>query len=271
MGESWPFRGPGLEETVDVAMETERVQRDWDEAAILWDEFVETGLDFARLEVHGPALSRACGSVKGLNVLDIGCGQGYFSRVLAKGGAKVVGIDLSPRMIAIARAHEKGRPLGVQYRVMDARRIDKVWASGTFDLVTACMSLQDMPAPGRVIHSTSEVLSDHGAMAFSVVHPVNNSWGKWERKDGKRGVWIADYFRHGRYIVPWDMPRLRNHWSTVSYNFTISDWSAMIEDSGLLIQRICEPRPTKSQVKRHPELEACSRIPFFLVYKLLRK
>jgi ubiquinone/menaquinone biosynthesis C-methylase UbiE len=206
--------------------------------------------------------------VKGLRILDIGCGQGYFSRVLASRAAKVTGIDLSPKMIAIAMVHEKKRPLGVEYRVMDARGITSAWASGSFDLVTACMSLHDMPTPGRVIHSASRVLGDDGGMAFSVAHSVNHSWGRWVEEHGKKVVQIADYLRNGRYVVPWDMPRLREHWLTVSYNFTISDWSKMIENSGFLIQRIYEPRPTKSQAKRHPELEESSRIPFFLVFRL---
>ena len=45
-----------------------------------FDEFVSTGADFYRLEVHGPALVAACGDVRGLRVLDLGCGQGWFSR-----------------------------------------------------------------------------------------------------------------------------------------------------------------------------------------------
>ena len=190
---------------------------------------------------------------------------------MALKGAKVVGLDLSPKMIGHAQEHEKKRPLGVEYRVMDATQIGRVWAPGSFDLVTACMSLHDMPGPGKVIRSASKVLTEDGVMAFSVVHPVNSGSAVWE-EDAKGGktVRTSDYFRSGKYIVSWNMARLKHHWRTESYSYTLSDWSKMAEGSGFLIERIREPRPTPNQVKRHPELEVCSRIPFFLVLRLTK-
>ncbi|MFL5358034.1 hypothetical protein [Archangium sp.] len=55
----------------------------WDESADAWNHFVESGLDYYRVELHGPALLEACGEVTGLEVLDLGCGQGWFSRQVA--------------------------------------------------------------------------------------------------------------------------------------------------------------------------------------------
>ena len=49
----------------------------WDIAAEAWDDFVESGKDYYRIEVHGPALLDACGDVAGLGILDLGCGQGW--------------------------------------------------------------------------------------------------------------------------------------------------------------------------------------------------
>jgi len=74
---------------------TERVRLAWEDAADSWEDFVESGKDWYRHGLHGPALMRACGDVKGLRVLDLGCGQGFFSRTLAKAGAEVCALDLS--------------------------------------------------------------------------------------------------------------------------------------------------------------------------------
>src|SRR5262245_59602595 len=92
----------------------------WNGGARAWDECVTTGADFYRLEVHGPGLLAACEPVGGLDALDLGCGQGYFARELARRGARVVGIDLSDKMIAHARAHEQREPLGITYQVLSA-------------------------------------------------------------------------------------------------------------------------------------------------------
>ncbi|NIU81175.1 methyltransferase domain-containing protein, partial [Candidatus Bathyarchaeota archaeon] len=55
------------------------------------------------------------GDVKDLSILDLACGQGYLSRILARKGAKVVGVDLSVKMLEIAQDSEASEPLGVKY------------------------------------------------------------------------------------------------------------------------------------------------------------
>ena len=87
----------------------------WNEGAEAWEAFVESGDDYYRHEVHGPALLAACEPVDGLAVLDLGCGQGYFSRLLARRGAQVIGIDIADQAIAYARQHEP-RPSEEQVR-----------------------------------------------------------------------------------------------------------------------------------------------------------
>jgi SAM-dependent methyltransferase len=73
--------------------------------------------------------------VKGKAVLDLACGEGYYTRQLKQCGAgRVVGIDLSDRMIELARAQELSQPLGTEYRVGDARRLD---LHEHFDVVVA--------------------------------------------------------------------------------------------------------------------------------------
>ncbi len=64
------------------------------------------------------------GDLEGQNVVDIACGEGHFTRRLRQAGAaQVVGVDISERMIALARSQEKSDPLGIEYQVQDARTI----------------------------------------------------------------------------------------------------------------------------------------------------
>ncbi len=66
----------------------------WNACATEWDEHVAIGADYYRTEVHMPALLSVCGAVHEQQILDLGCGQGIFSRELALQGAQVDGLIL---------------------------------------------------------------------------------------------------------------------------------------------------------------------------------
>jgi len=79
------------------------------------------------------------GDVEGKRVLDVACGEGHFTRLLRNAGAsEVVGIDISERMIELAREQETRQPLGVEYRVEDARAVAE---HADFDLVVGAWLL----------------------------------------------------------------------------------------------------------------------------------
>jgi len=82
-----------------------------------------------------PSFFEAIGSPQGLDVLDFGCGEGYFSRLMKKmGAAKVKGFDISDGMIQLAREAEESDPLGIDYEIADASALSDF---GEFDLVVA--------------------------------------------------------------------------------------------------------------------------------------
>ncbi len=244
----------------------------WNEGAAAWETFVESGADYYRHEVHGSALLTACGPVEGCNVLDLGCGQGFFSRELARRGARVVGIDLSDAMIASALQHEAQQPLGVEYRVVSASEVDRHWEQGSFDLVTACMALQDIADIRGALRSAHALLRSGGRLVFSVPHPcTDTAYREWERDEagGKLCLKVDRYFESGPAICHWNMARLRYRWDTPYRRHTLAEWSGMIAEAGFLIRRLHEPRPSEAQVRERPELEDCFRVPYFLVFDLV--
>jgi 2-polyprenyl-3-methyl-5-hydroxy-6-metoxy-1,4-benzoquinol methylase len=245
----------------------------WDAGADAFDAFVESGEDFYRIEVHGPGLLAACGDIRGLRVLDLGCGQGYFCRQLADRGAQVVGVDVSPGQIGHARRHEAERPLGIVYEVMDAAQVGEQWNPGDFDLVTSCMAIHDTADPARVLASAASLLRPGQRLVYSAPNPTTDPpYREWERdSDGRKlALKIDRYFDTGPKEMDWNMPRLEAHWRTPMVHSNLSEMTAMIDDAGLLIRRIHEPRPTDEQVKRRPKLDDCARLPYFLLFDCVK-
>lgn len=91
-----------------------------------------------------PAVEALMADVAGLRVCDLACGQGRLARHLAGLGAHVLGIDLSAKLLEIARRHEEAEPRGIEYLRADARNLDGV-ADGAFDGVVCHMALMDIP------------------------------------------------------------------------------------------------------------------------------
>ena len=111
-------------------------------------------------ETH--SFMRLIGDVEGKRVLDVACGEGHFTRLLRNAGAaEVVGIDISERMIELAREQETRQPLGIEYRVEDARTVAEhadfdlvvgawllVYAQTRAELVQMCTGLGSRLKPG---------------------------------------------------------------------------------------------------------------------------
>jgi 2-polyprenyl-3-methyl-5-hydroxy-6-metoxy-1,4-benzoquinol methylase/GNAT superfamily N-acetyltransferase len=245
----------------------------WNRGADAWDEFVESGKDYYRLEVHGPTLLEACGDVRGLEALDLGCGQGYFARGLARRGARVTALDVAEKQVENARRHDAAAPLGIEYLVLDAALIAGRFAAGSFDIVTGCMSLHDMPDPGAVLRAAFGVLRPGGRMVYSIPHPLTEPpCGEWERApDGtKLALKVKDYFEPTALVCRWNMARLKYHWTTPCRHYTLGQVSAMVVQAGFVIRQLTEPRPTSDQVARRPELDDCFRLPYYLVVDLAK-
>ena len=89
----------------------------------------------------------------GERILDLGCGDGVLSAVIAERGAEVVGVDASPEMVAAARAR------GIDARVMDGRRLE---AGGGYDAVFSNAALHWMKPPEKVVEGVSRALRPGG-------------------------------------------------------------------------------------------------------------
>lgn len=96
-----------------------------------------------RRAIELPSFAALAGDVRGLAVLDLACGEGFYARWLKRhGAAAVTGVDVSPAMIELAEASERAAPLGIRYVCADAAELPEL---GCFGLVTAAYLLHYAP------------------------------------------------------------------------------------------------------------------------------
>ena len=143
----------------------EEVSGYWDENADLWAEYVRKGWDAYREYLNNPAFLKFIGDLNGKTVLDAGCGEGYNTRILAKSGAQVVGVDISQRMIELARQEEKREPLGIGYGVASFSKLS-LFDDASFDTVVSFMAMTDGPDYEGALKEIFGVLRKKGELFF---------------------------------------------------------------------------------------------------------
>ena len=98
----------------------------------------------------------------GKTALDVGCGAGLLSEPLARLGAKVVGVDASPEVIAVAREHAAIDGLDIDYRLADVAGL-----GGAFDLVTAMEVVEHVAEPAAFVRALAKRLAPGGLLMMS--------------------------------------------------------------------------------------------------------
>jgi SAM-dependent methyltransferase len=183
--------------------------------------------------------------------VDVGCGEGRVGRELEQRGHHVVGFDFSEPAVRALMEYE-GDGLAA---VADAGRLPL--PSGSVDLVTAFMSLQDLDDPAAAIHEVARVLRGGGAFCFALLHPFVSAGDFADDKDnfvidapywnGRRINYHTD--RDGIGLTFWQMHR------------PLGVYTAALEDSGLMIEALREPRPDDAA---QAELGSTRLMPVFL-------
>src|SRR5947209_8028184 len=177
-------------------MDHKEVGRFWNNSAEAWTKLARAGYDVYRDFLNTPAFFQMLPNVDGLTGLDIGCGEGHNTRLLAKCGARLTAVDIAEVFIAHAKQAEADEPLGIDYRVASAAELP--FAAATFDFATGFMSLMDVPETDRVLAEAWRVLKPGGFLQFSISHPWFDTPHRRNLRDAQRRTYaieVGEYFR----------------------------------------------------------------------------
>ena len=231
-----------VEQTVASQMRCELMTSNanpWDEYAAEYGQFIarREQADLERDAILCRMLD-LLGDLTGREVLDAGCGEGFLARVLAARGARVTGLDLSPRLIQMAR--EKDPHGAMDYRVADLSRPLPELAE-RFDRIGSHLVLNDV-ADHRGFAATLASLARPGAR---VVLAFNNPYSSVVREH------IVDYFAHGALGVYGGMSAqgVKAHY----YHRTLEEYLDAFLGTGLRLAKLVDvPEPERPGQRRFP-------------------
>ncbi len=248
----------------------------WEAIADGWAERMRTDTDFSRtLVLDAPHLA-LLGDVAGKHVLDAGCGEGRFSRMLANRGARVTAIDLSRRMIELGRESESADTRTIEFHEMNMCDLG-AFGDESFDVVVAYLTIIDVEDYESAIAQISRVLRPGGQFLFSIVHPCFYPPGaEWQpRKPGTYPIFDRDklYLKVDNYFPAREL-RFKM-WptapaETVNFHRPLSDYARVCRQNDLLIREIAEPVPSDEVLAQRDDLRAHVRAPYFLIFDCVK-
>ena len=213
--------------------------------------------------LHGapewPTLQAMVGDVHGLRVVDLGCGFGWFCRwARVAGAAAVLGLDLSEKMLARARAETADQAIG--YAIADLESLSL--ADSSFDLAYSSLAFHYVEDAARLFALIHRALVPGGRLVFSTEHPVYMAPSKpgWTVADDGRKSWPVDrYFVEGPRTTDWLSPGVVKHHRTIGTTLNL------LIEAGFMIDRVVEFCPSAAQIAQAPALAEEIERPMFLL------
>ncbi len=222
----------------------------WDKSASNWAALMDKG-EANRTMILDPAMLRLAGDVRGLDVLDVGCGEGRFARMLAERGAKVTGVEPTRALREIARQ-----------RHPDGEYVEGVgetlpFPDKSFDLTIAYLVLIDIPDFRKAIQELARVTKRGGRVLVANVNSfMSTRPDPWIREDGAlKHVAVDNYFDERADVVAWGGIEI------VNFHRPLSAYMSAFLEQGLRLAAFEEPRPAGEG----PGLADDLRVPTFVV------
>lgn len=236
----------------------DEVKKFWEENAETWFKLSESGVDIWRDLVNTPAFIKMLPDINGKSGIDVGCGDGHNTRLIAQLCGSLDAIDICSKFIALNK--QMPNPINTKIRYHNINASNLPFKDETFDFAVATMSLMDTAELDKVLKEIYRVLVSGAFFQFSITHPCFNEFkGEWLKKDNHLlGFLLKDYFTPVEGEVhEWQhakSPPGLNNFKVPRFLKPLSVWINTLINSGFIIDHLEEPYATKEVVRKFPEL-----------------
>lgn len=147
-------------------MSQKDIKNTYEKMAQTYDQLIDTKPYNAYYD--RPNTLALLGAVKGLSILDAGCGPGKYAQMLLDKGAQVTGFDHSEQMVQLATARNKGRGCFFVHNMLEPL---EMLETASFDKVLCALALHYVEDWNPVLQEFARVLKPQGQLVLSIGHP----------------------------------------------------------------------------------------------------
>lgn len=250
----------------------EEARANWNNNADRWDAMYDKDGDRNRRYISDEPMLAFLGDVQGLSVLDVGSGNGYLCRKLARLGGGITGVELSDRFLAMALEKERARPLGISYHQGSASKMDFL-PDNSFDKAVSNYVLMDVPDYQSALAEIWRVLRPGGIFVAVISHPCLTSGpGGWvipapdtPRREDWHALQVDNYFHRGPILSQWGELD-----PVLGFHRPLRDYWQAFRATGFMVEDFEEPTVTERGRRELPpsRIEYYQRTTFSCIFKL---
>ncbi len=211
-----------------------------------------------------PAMKRLLPDLRGKAVLDLGCGYGHNCvDFIERGAEKVVGIDISKKMLEIARRESSHKK--IEYINMSMTEITSL--PYKFDLVYSSLAFHYIENFEKLISDIYSLLNENGCLLFSQDHPIMTATidgkGHWNTDESGRRVsyTFSNYGQEGKREFHWICD------GVINYHRTMGRLITTLAKTGFVIDTVEEPTPEEWAIEKNPLITKEFLKPNFIIIK----
>ena len=215
--------------------------------------------------IEQPEIKKLLPDISGKRVLDLGCGYGTNCAEFSDAGAaRVVGIDLSEKMLGVAKSeHADDRITFVHMDMSDVDSLDE-----KFDLIFSSLAFHYVRDFESLTKKLYDKLNDDGELLFSQFHPLHTAGGDgfdFDEEGNAVSYKLRDYARPAIRRIDWIVDGVE------IYHRTFGDITNSLSDAGFVIRRIVEPMPSEEAIAVRPKLTKHFIRPCYLIVSAIKK
>lgn len=230
----------------------------WDTSAEAWIADMSGGGDYSRRAVLDRPMMARVDAAAPRRVLDVGCGEGRFCRMMAAPGREITGLDPTLRLLEEARGQDPDAPPA---RYIEGRAEALPFADSAFDLVVSYLSLIDIPDARAGLAEMARVVAPGGHLLIANLTPLATASqikdGGWRRDaEGVPTMAITRYLEEHSHQASWRGISIRN------WHRPLAVYMQALLSEGLRLTHFDEPASHDPDPKRAARYNGA---PYFLI------